>query len=253
MARVSQYLQMWDIAKRQQSQRYVSAIRRFQHRYTDVMQRGERAVEAAGELPEEFAQVAELYAPGGQYGEGARERVRQTQRTGTAAGMAQLARTGMSSGTLAEGVRARYAREAETSFKEVQDVQYGRYAEALQTLGAAKEARYGRTAQIQLSLAQLGAQMQEPTYGSFGSQIDVAGIGAAGAAERARLAAKTAKFQTAAGIYAQRRQQISAQTFQAGEAKKQRTFAATEAEKARYFTGPQTREQLQISKAGTLG
>ena len=237
------YLNIWNLARKEQEKRYGSALERFQERYETGMEYGEQALEEVGEIPGEFGQAAELYAPGGRYGEGARTRIREAQKTGTAAGMAQLARTGMSSGTLAEGVRARYAREAETAFKEVQDVQYGKYAEALQTLGAAKEARYGRTAQVQLSLAGLAIGAQEPAYGAYASQLDIGAMGEAGAYGRGQLAAETTRYQTKMQqqtaqlqLLAAKKQQASAQTFQAGEAEKQREFTSAEAEKQRYFS-----------------
>jgi len=236
-------LDIWEAGRAAQAGRYKSALERFQERYETGMEYGEQALEEVGEIPGEFGQAAELYAPGGRYGEGARTRIREAQKTGTAAGMAQLARTGMSSGTLAEGVRARYAREAETAFKEVQDVQYGKYAEALQTLGAAKEARYGRTAQVQLSLAGMAIGAQEPTYAGSASQLDISAMGEAGAYARAKMGAQTqmatAKMQqetAMAGIGAQVQQQRYGLQFGAGEAEKQREFTSAEAEKQRYFS-----------------
>jgi hypothetical protein len=63
--------------------------------------------EAAAPISPELQQIADIYKTGGEYGAGARTRIAEAEKAGIASGQAGLVRSGMSSGSLAAGVRSR--------------------------------------------------------------------------------------------------------------------------------------------------
>lgn len=110
--------------------------------YKDMIKEMNSAKAAASaDIPSEYNQVRELYAPGGKYGEGALSRIAAAEKSGVAGTMGQLISSGMSSGSMAAGVRSKYGREAERQRKEVYDTQTDRYSTALNAIATARENR----------------------------------------------------------------------------------------------------------------
>jgi hypothetical protein len=110
--------------------------------YNDMINEMNQAKSSANtQIPGELGQVASMYGPGGSYGAGALDRIKQSERSGVAGTMGGLVSSGMSSGSLAAGVRSKYGREAATQMKEVEDTRTDRYATALNAMASARAQR----------------------------------------------------------------------------------------------------------------
>jgi hypothetical protein len=123
----------------------------------------------------EYQQAVSLYSPGGAYGEGAKAVAVEQAKKNLAATNANLVNTGMSSGSLAAGVRARYSKDLTTTLQGIEDVRYERLGTALQALGAAKEARGLRATQTSLSAASLYSGASQTQSAENVARLNLAG------------------------------------------------------------------------------
>jgi hypothetical protein len=150
--------------------RYNSGLSRAISRYNRMLSNAQKAISTAGEaIPQAYRDVVDIYSKGGSYGAGARGRIKQQQKASTAGGLADLVSTGMSSGTLAEGVRSRYSHQASQAIQEVEDVRYERLGTALAAVGQAQQARQTGLASAYLSASSLVGSFQEPSVSQFSS------------------------------------------------------------------------------------
>lgn len=187
-----------------------------------------RKAQQASEAPvaSEYGETADIYRTGGEYGAGAIARIEDERQKGVAGAQANLASTGMSSGSLAVGVGQRYARAAGRAVQEVEDVRYEKLGNALLALGAAKEARGQRISQTYASTAQLiqgwkGIETSlEQTKLGITSAEKIAEMGETGATRRARIGSATQISIADAKITAEQNLAKQAQTFKAQESAK---------------------------------
>jgi hypothetical protein len=186
---------------------YQSALQRSQERYRQMLEELKKVEGIAQEpLAPEFEEAVSLFRTGGEYGAGARTAIERAAKTGTSQSLAELARTGMSSGTIAQGIRARYGRQATEQIQQVEDVRYEKLSSALQALASAKEARGIRNANIYQTTAGAISSFREPTMGDVTNQEAIALANIRGANLRAML-----------DIKAQKKLQESQQKFTAGQ------------------------------------
>jgi hypothetical protein len=88
-------------------------------------------------VPGEFNQNIDLFAPGGQYGVGAKAEIDRSANQALAAGQIGLASTGMSSGTNAAGLSARVANDAGIAKANIEDQRLAALSGALTAKGQA--------------------------------------------------------------------------------------------------------------------
>lgn len=200
--------------KSAEAARYESALERSLGRYKSMMDELKGMKAAAGaEIAPEFQEAVELYRPGGAYGAGAISRIREEQRKGVAGTLSQLVSSGMSSGALAAGVRAKYGREAQRGIQEVEDVRYERLGQALQAVALAREARGLRTTQAYQTAAGLTSAFQEPSVSQYSSPYELQQLRGEQTGQQTILGYNL-------GTYATR----ASQAFQTSEAEKNRQF-----------------------------
>ncbi len=218
---------------------YAGALANSQFRYNTMMNALKKAEGfATAEVSPEFAQNVDIYKTGGEYGTGAKTAIEKAARYGANASMADLARTGMSSGSVAQGVRARYARNVTEGIQGVEDTRYDKLSNALLALASAKEARGIRASNVYQTTAGLISGWKDPTLNEFSNQEAIAkytaDIGAtvssnelASANYRAKLAANTETAIASQKIAAEKELVTQAQTFTAGQQKIYEPTAAT--------------------------
>jgi hypothetical protein len=129
--------------------RYGEALDRLASERAGVLERF-----SAAERP--LDEAAELYRPGGEYGEGARMRVEEAFRKALAGAQTGLSMTGMHSGSLMEGLRARYESEKAMQMQGIEDVRADRLGQILSTISGIRTASGGAL-----------AAMREPSYAGF--------------------------------------------------------------------------------------
>lgn len=218
---------------------YGGALSRSQERYQKMMDELKKAEGfATAEVAPEFQQVADIFKTGGEYGAGAKTAIEKAARYGTSQSMANLAQTGMSSGSIAQGVRARYSRQVTEGIQGVEDIRYDKLSNALLALASAKEARGIRASGAYQTTAGLISGWREPTMSESINQeaiakyqtgvnanVEMAGISAAN--WRAKMAADTESKTEAARIKATKELTSQQQTFTAGQTKIYEPTAAT--------------------------
>jgi hypothetical protein len=99
--------------------------------------RGRIGESAAGEVPEEFDDIIDLFAEGGPFSEGAKAEISRGQQQALAAGQIGLASTGMSSGTNVAGLHARTSADAALARAKVEDERVRALAGGLEAKGTA--------------------------------------------------------------------------------------------------------------------
>ena len=109
---------------------------------------------AGAEKP--LQEVAGLYAPGGQYGEGARASIEAQFKQALAASQTSLAQSGMHSGSMMEGIRTGMTGEKTRLLQGVEDTRQDRLGGILQQISGLRAA----------GGATVGA-MQDPSFGGF--------------------------------------------------------------------------------------
>lgn len=170
--------------------------------------------EGGEEAETELREVVSLFAPEGAYGAGARARITEMQRTGTAAALAGLAKSGMYSGSLATGAQSRYAQIAEQALKDVEDTRFEQLAGAKTTLANAIASRYGQEAAIQTAIGSAYLTHQEPTEYAGLAQSAMGNVAQIGV-EEARIAS-TEKMAAQEYSLAQQKMKLS-ETLQKSE------------------------------------
>jgi hypothetical protein len=157
-----------------QEQRYQSALGEAKSRYQSMISDLTTAKEAARkEIASEYGEVADIYRTGGEYGAGAISRIQETAKQNLAASQANLVSTGMSSGSMALGARARYSRDVTQGIQDVEDIRYERLGAALQAVGQAREARGARIAGVYTTSAEAISQFRQPTTSEFANQEEL--------------------------------------------------------------------------------
>ena len=117
-------------------------------------------------VPESFKTAANLFQPGGQYGEGARAEVQRGANQALAAGQIGLTQTGMSSGTNVAGLRARVASDSAINNAKIEDQRIQLLAGSLTNLGQAGLETQKLSSQERTSLMQTLAYLR-PTFQTF--------------------------------------------------------------------------------------
>jgi hypothetical protein len=111
-------------------------------------------------VPSEFAQVANLFQPGGQYGAGAKAEVAKSANQALATGQIGLAQTGMSSGTNAAGLAARIGSDVGLANAKIEDERVNLLSNALNQMGqanlTAQQLKTQRDALIMNTLGSIG-------------------------------------------------------------------------------------------------
>lgn len=210
---------------------YSGALGRSQQRYEQMIKELRKAEGVSAELAPEFQQVVDIYRTGGEYGVGAKAAIEKAARYGTSSAMANLIRTGMSAGTIAEGVRARYGRQATEQIQSVEDIRYEKLSAALQALASAKEARGLKATQTYQTTAGLISSFREPTMGEFVNPEAIARGEIMAANWRALLGAKTEEER----IKATQKLATQQQAFTAEQAKIYEPTAAQKTSLYRYL------------------
>lgn len=173
---------------------YESGLQRSLARYQSMIKDLQVSkTEAAAPLAPEYQQLVDIYRTGGEYGAGARTRIAEAQKMGTAADVAGLARSGMSSQAISSGVAARRSRYAQGQIQEVEDVRYEKLGAALQAVATARESRGMRMTQAYQTSAQLVGGFQEPAKSQYESDIDYAKARAEGEQRTAAIQATFAQ------------------------------------------------------------
>jgi len=105
-----------------------------------------------------YGELAQIYAPGGTYGAGQIATIEREKARGVATAQAGAVASGMSSGSMAQGLGARATREATQAKLGVEDVRADKYAGVLQGLASLRMASAG----------QMGSMAaNEPSYAPF--------------------------------------------------------------------------------------
>ncbi len=126
--------------------RFASALERLTGLRTDVLSKF-----AGAEKP--LAEAKAVYAPGGTYGQGAKTRISREMQEALARAMTSLAQTGMHSGSLAEGVRARFGREKAEALQGVEDVRADRFTDVMKSISG-----------LRAGSGSILSQMREPSW-----------------------------------------------------------------------------------------
>lgn len=130
-------------------ERYGSALERIAQSRKDVMAQFQGA-----EAP--ISKKLDLYGEGGAYGKGAAADIRQAVEQAMAQGRTDLTRSGMSSGSTMQGLKARLASDEMRSLQGVEDVRLERYGGAQSELS-----------NLRAGGASVLSQMQDPAYSGF--------------------------------------------------------------------------------------
>lgn len=117
-------------------------------------------------VPDAFKEAANLYRPGGAYGEGARAEVARGANQALASGQIGLTQTGMSSGTNVAGLRARVASDAAISNAKIEDQRIQLLAGSLTNLGQAGLTTQQLSSQERQNLINTLSYLR-PTFQSF--------------------------------------------------------------------------------------
>lgn len=201
--------------------RYNSALdasnKRYQQMIADLT---EAKTAAKEEIAPELLQNVGIYATGGEYGAGARTSAERIAKENLGITSANLAATGMSSGSLAAGVRSKYSRGLSEQLQQIEDVRYDKLSTALVAVAAAKEARGSRVANAYLSSAQLTGGFKAPATSEFASQEDIASEESDTQRYIANRTTSAALLAKQMEINAQKASQESSQSFTAGESSK---------------------------------
>lgn len=144
---------------------YRSALDRSQQRYADMMTEMQGAKTAAADTSgvDTLEQTADIYKTGGEYGAGARTTAENLAKKNLASAQAGSIASGMSSGSGAANIQARYSRDLSEQYQNIEDVRYSKLDTALTAVAAAKEARATRIGGAYQTTAQLIAGYKEPT------------------------------------------------------------------------------------------
>jgi hypothetical protein len=98
---------------------------------------GEMGTDGGFSVPEAFKENIDLFAPGGQYGAGAKAEISKGAQEALAAGQIGLASTGMSSGTNVAGLQARVLADKALANAKIEDQRIANLSSALTTYGQA--------------------------------------------------------------------------------------------------------------------
>jgi len=230
-----------------QSNRYKSALGRSLGRYDTMVSEMQQAKTAAqAPIATEYGEVADIYRTGGEYGAGAKANVRETAAQNYAASAAAQAATGMSSGSLATGTRARYSRDVTEGIQGVEDIRYQQLGSALQAVAQAKEARGIRIGQAFSQTAQMVSGFQEPTTGQFANQEQLEQQSQANQRYLATQAQEFATAQSETNAKNAKEAQASTQRYQTSERKATQSFISTEA--AKYKPTSRQQQELETKK-----
>ena len=230
-----------------QAQLHTEGLGRSLARYKSMMGEMQQAKVAAEKpIAEEYGEVADIYKTGGEYGAGAKARVRDIAAENLAKSSAALVSTGMSSGSMATATRAMYGRDVTRGIQDFEDVRYERLGTALQAVAQAKEARGIRIGQAYSTTAQLAGSFQEPSMGSFANQEAISAQASASQRSIAKKSIEASTRESGLSRKAQTEAQRSAQAFQTSERKASEAFVSGQA--ARYKTTAATKGRLDTLK-----
>jgi hypothetical protein len=140
-----------------------------QSRYNQMIAELQNAKSVAGaDIPSEYGDVVSMYSAGGSYGAGQKAIAEEQALAGESQESANLVRTGMSSGSLAAGVRSRYSRNLTTNLQNIEDIRTDKLSAALGALATAKAARTTELAGVYKTSAELigGGAASNPTLAS---------------------------------------------------------------------------------------
>jgi hypothetical protein len=167
---------------------YTAALGRSMDRYK-IMQNeiNSMITGASADVPKEYSDVADVYKTGGEYGKGAIGRIEREAKYGASRGQAALARTGMSSGSLSQGVAARYSRQAREGIQEVEDTRYDRLGGALKDLGTARANRGLNMTEAYKTAATLIGGYRDPTPGEYSDPYKLEKVRQTGETSREKL------------------------------------------------------------------
>ena len=161
-----------------EANRYKAMMLDFQRRYAEATGAATTAIGEAGIVPSEYGELKGLYAPGGQFGESQRQRIEEARKAGIASSYANLAKTGMWSGTTTTGAQTGVNWAAQKELTNLEDVRYGKYGEALGLAGAAAQAARADKVRAYQMLSSVIAGMQPPAYSTITSPLETTAVSA---------------------------------------------------------------------------
>lgn len=147
---------------------YTGALGRSQDRYNLMRSELTNMITgASADVPQEYSDIADIYKTGGEYGKGAIGAIEREAKYGASRGQASLARTGMSSGSLSQGVAARYSRQAREGIQGVEDTRYDRLGSALKDLGTARANRGLNITEAYKTTAAMVGAWKDPSVSDY--------------------------------------------------------------------------------------